>query len=71
MILPVCDVVGNGLELSEADLLRLAGLPLLQLLSKARNDTESSLEGKSNLGSVIQLLVLKYCQHICVSSNQL
>ena len=35
---PVGDVVGDGLELPEAHLLRLARLPLLQLLADARQD---------------------------------
>merc|ERR1719188_2064442 len=46
---PVCDMVGDGLELREANLLCLARLPLLQLLADAGQHLEAVLEAELDL----------------------
>lgn len=48
-VFSVLDVVRDGLQLSEADLLRLPGLALFQLFADAGNDLEPVFQGKSNL----------------------
>ncbi len=42
-------LIGNGLELPEADLRGHARLPLLQQLPDAGNDAEPGLQGKADL----------------------
>ena len=45
---PVRDLISDGFELGETDLLSLSGFPFLQLLADAGNDVESGVQGELN-----------------------